>query len=70
MIRVIVFRGKVLTRNEGLAMAPLSTPEQRADFRLEHNLVFPTQRKPDATSAGFPRSAMQHTLAPAVGARF
>jgi hypothetical protein len=49
-------------------MAPLSIPEQRADFRLERNLVLQTRRKPDATSAGFPR--VQHTLAPAVGARF
>jgi hypothetical protein len=46
-----VIRGKVLTQNEGLAMVPLLIPEQPTVFRLEHNPVCPTRRKPDATSA-------------------
>jgi hypothetical protein len=66
-----IFKGKVLTLNEGLATAPLLIPEQPAVARLERNRVSLTQRKPDATvSGGFPSAVMQHMLAPAVGARF
>lgn len=66
-----VFLGKVLTLNEGLAMAPLLIPEQPAVVRLERNRVSLTQRKPDVTvSRAFPSAAMQHMLAPAVAAIF
>ena len=69
--QVCVFKGKVLTLNEGLAMAPLSIPEQPAVVQLERNRVYLTRRKSDATvSEAFPSAAMQHMLAPAVGARF
>ena len=44
-----IFRGKLLTLNEGLAMAPLLIREQPAVVRLQRNLVSLTQRKPDAT---------------------
>jgi hypothetical protein len=43
----IQIQSKVLTLNEGLAMAPLLIPEQPAVARLERNRVFLTQRKPD-----------------------
>ena len=55
MSGLCVSRGKVLTLNEGLAMAPLLIPEQPAVVRLERNRVSLTQRKPDATvSRAFP----------------
>jgi hypothetical protein len=61
----------VLTLNEGLAMAPLLIPEQPAVVRLERNRVSLTRRKPDSTiSRLFPAAAMQHMVAPVVGARF